>query len=127
MDMLPTIASLTGTKLDPETTIDGMDVSSTLTSDQSPRDEFVYYSARGLLEGIRIGDWKYLEKKQVNRKKPELSKTNRFLFNLKSDLGEQNNLVDQQTEKADAMKARMVEIDQEVTANARPVWRKSVD
>lgn len=125
IDLLPTIAKLTGTVLESTTKIDGLDVSETLNSDQSPRDEFVYYSSRGNLEGIRIGDWKYLEKTQGNPKKPETVKINRLLFNLSADLGETNNLFDQESERAASMKARMIEIDQEITENARSVWRKS--
>lgn len=131
IDLLPTIANLTGTQLESSTKIDGLDASSTLTSDQSLRKEFVYYSARGNLEGIRIGDWKYLEKTQGNpkgqgnSKKPKSAKTLRLLFNLATDLGESTNLIDQESERADSMKSRMVELDQEITRSARPVWRKA--
>lgn len=124
IDLLPTIAKLTGTELKSSTKIDGLDVSQTLQGDQSPRDEFVYYSAQGRLEGIRMGDWKYLQKSQGNRKNPGSLKTIRFLFDLSSDLGEKTNLIEQESERAQRMKERMVAIDQEITMNARPVWRK---
>ena len=48
MDLLPTIAALTETQL-PNRKIDGFDISSTLSSDQSPRDELIFYSNNGCL------------------------------------------------------------------------------
>lgn len=128
IDLMPTIAALTGTPLDDlsgdaKTRIDGMNVSTALTSDQSPRHEFVYYSAQGDLEGIRIGDWKYLEIGHKNHQNPDTSPATYFLFNLSKDLGEKTNLYDQRQKKAAELKERMNEIDREVTTNARPVWR----
>ncbi|WP_231603016.1 sulfatase family protein [Neorhodopirellula pilleata] len=119
IDLLPTIASVTGHPLPENDRIDGMDVSATFASDSSPREEFVFYSAQGILEGIRIGDWKYLEKKQG-----KTSKINHFLFNLAQDLGEQDNRYEQEPTVAAKLKSRMEAIDQEITQNARPVWRR---
>ncbi len=122
MDLLPTIAAITKTKL-PEQKIDGFDITSALMTDESPRNELVYYSSRGVLNGIRVGDWKYLEITKTNQKK-KTSKTETFLFNLADDIGEQNNLLESNPEKAEKLKARMKEFDAEITANARKVWRK---
>ena len=126
IDLLPTIAALTGTPLPVDTKIDGYDISGTFRSDHSPRTEFVYYSAQGNLEGIRSGDWKYLEKRPRNRKPRNQTPTEPqvFLFNLAEDIGEQNNQVEKQPGTVAKLKARMNEIDKEITANARPVWRK---
>jgi arylsulfatase A-like enzyme len=128
IDLLPTIAAICGRPLPADLKIDGFDISPTFRSNDSPRDEFVYYSARGNLEGIRIGDWKYLEKQpRRNRRqqgKKALEKPQTFLFHLGDDIGEQNNLVEQKPDVVARLKARMVELDQEITANARPVWRK---
>lgn len=122
MDLLPTIAALTNSTL-PETRIDGFDISSTLTTDTTPRNELVFYSARGDLEGIRLGDWKFLEITKTNRKN-KTSQTETYLFNLADDIGEQNNLLKSNPQKVAELKARMKAVDQEVTANSRPVWRK---
>ena len=46
------------------------------------------------------------------------------MFNLAEDIGEQNNQVEKQPGTVAKLKARMNEIDKEITANARPVWRK---
>ncbi len=125
MDLLPTIAALSGKPLPGANRIDGFDLAPTFVSDDSPRDELVYYSAQGNLEGIRVGDWKYLA--QTPRKGPKQKKqpkTQYFLFNLADDLSEQTNLYEQKPEVAAKLKARMDEVDAEITANARSVWRK---
>jgi len=115
IDLLPSLAKLADSKL-PENgnRIDGLDVSSTLTRDAtSPRDEFIYYSGPGGLDGIRQGDWKLL-----------LRKPQPLLFNLKEDISEKNDLAGANPDKVAALKARMEELDAEITANARPVWKK---
>ncbi len=115
IDLLPSLATLADSKL-PENgnRIDGLDVSSTIKGDApSPRDEFIYYAAQGGLDGIRQGDWKLL-----------LRKPQPLLFNLKEDISEKNNLAGENPDKVEALSARMKELDAEITANARPVWRK---
>jgi arylsulfatase A len=122
MDLLPTIAAITKSEL-PERKIDGHDITPTLTSDKTPRNEMVFYSSRGGLEGIRQGDWKYLSVTTRNRKK-KTSSTEAFLFNLADDIGEQKNLLDSNPEKVESLMARMKVLDDEITENQRPVWRK---
>lgn len=115
IDLLPSLATLADSKL-PENgnSIDGLDVSSTLTGDgSSPRNEFIYYAAHGGLDGIRQGEWKLLVRK------PEP-----LLFNLREDISEKNDLASANPEKVAALKARMEELDAEITANTRPVWKK---
>lgn len=132
MDLLPTIAALTATPLPTEAKIDGHDISGTFDSDDSPRDELVYYSSQGFLQGIRVGDWKYLEKKPRRKRrdldKPSSAQPAAFLFNLAQDIGEQEDRMEAEPEIAARLKARMEAVDMEITANARSVWRKeSID
>jgi arylsulfatase A len=70
IDVLPTIAAITGTPLPNDKKIDGMDVSGLWkgTVDQSPRNEFVHYTSVGKLEGLRQGDWKILVKQPRPRR-----------------------------------------------------------
>ena len=128
MDLLPTIAAITNSRL-PERKIDGQDISSTFTSDKTSRDELVFYSANGKLEGIRKGDFKYLEvtarpNKKQRKDKNFKPKTTRYLFNLAQDVGEQNNLFQQHPDQVEKLIARMKEVDQDIENSARPVWRK---
>ena len=128
IDVLPTIAALTETKLPADRKIDGMDVSGLWngTDEQSPRNEFLYYTSQGKIEGIRRGDWKLLvkngraQKGQGNNRKsaePEV-----FLFNLIEDLGEQNNLVAEHPEKVDELRDAMEKMDQRIGEEARLPW-----
>ena len=123
MDLLPTIATIVGVPIPEKNKIDGVDISQTLTSDSTPRNELIFYSSNGELEGIRIGDWKYLEITKKNRKQ-KTSKTKTFLFDLADNIGETKNLLESHSEKAAQLKARMLELDKEITDNSRPVWRK---
>jgi arylsulfatase A len=121
IDVLPTIAALTGSAL-PEAKIDGVDASGLWkgTTVKSPRTEFLHYTSRGDLEGIRRGNWKLLVKKQRRSKAQEY-----LLFDLSKDLGEQNNLAEAQPEVVEELHARMTELDAEITSNARAPWTKN--
>ncbi len=59
LDLLPTIAQITGSKL-PTTKIDGVNILSLLLNqpDANPRDELVYYYRTNSLEGVRKDRWK---------------------------------------------------------------------
>lgn len=124
IDLLPTIATLSGHPLKPAKKIDGLDISKTLTDEKtSPRKEFLHYTSRGQLEGIRQGDWKLLVKtpnKRAKNKQPQKPKL--LLFNLSKDVGEKENLAAKHPEKATSLLARMKELDAEITAHARPVF-----
>ena len=126
IDVLPTIAAITGSPLPNEKKIDGMDVSGLWmgTIDQSPRNEFVYYTSVGNLEGLRQGDWKILVKQPKPRRNQagDISPPEIMLFNLKNDLAEQHNLADQHPEIVTKLRKRMEALDQEITDNARVPW-----
>ena len=131
IDVLPTIAAITGQPLPKGKRIDGMDVSGLWmgTTEESPRDEFVHYTSQGKLEGIRQGNWKLLVKKPRNRQnKKQASSTPKppqvFLFDLSKDIGEQNNLAEEHPEIVNQLRKRMEELDAEITANARAPWVK---
>ncbi len=59
LDILPTIAAITGTQL-PEHKIDGVNILSLFKGDvdANPRDHFYYYYRRNSLEGVRKDHWK---------------------------------------------------------------------
>lgn len=126
IDLLPTIAAITGTKLPADRSIDGVDISALLTADaKSPRDEFLYYTNRGHIEGIRQGDWKLLVKyMERNGKRDETAKPEVMLFNLADDVGESRNRAAEKPELVATMSKRMLELDAAIEAAARPVWKK---
>ncbi len=128
LDLLPTIARLSGSKLPKNNRIDGVDISGLFTGDLllSPRKEFIHYTSRGDLEGIRQGPWKLLIKKprQQRNNKPtnQLKPPQILLFNLKEDIGETTNLADKHPEIVDRLSARMSVLDDEISENARSPW-----
>ncbi|MBT8037786.1 MAG: sulfatase [Verrucomicrobiae bacterium] len=128
LDLLPTITSLSGSKLPAKIRVDGCDLTGVIAGEApSPRKELLYYSARGELEGLRQGDWKILVQKMRVRKGRKVKKggnTKILLFNLAEDVSETTNLADKNSEKVKVLQTRMKELDNEITANARPVWRK---
>ena len=69
IDLLPTIAAITGTPLPADRPIDGLDITGLLTGEaETVRNEFLYYSRNGRIEGIREGDWKLLVRAPEGKK-----------------------------------------------------------
>tara|TARA_B100001057_G_scaffold280192_1_gene280623 strand:- start:1873 stop:2826 length:954 start_codon:yes stop_codon:yes gene_type:complete len=130
IDLLPTIAALTGASLPKDQKIDGLDASSLLTKKvKSPRNEFLYYTSRGDIQGLRQGKWKLLIK---TKKKPRNAGKNWkapdpeiLLFDLISDMGEKKNLAEENPKKIKDLTKRMNELDTEIAKNARSPWHKS--
>ncbi len=111
IDLLPTIAKLSGIELKSRGAIDGVDISAVIHGrDESPRNEFLFYSSRGAIEGVRVGDWKLRVTKRGGTE----------LYNLIDDMGEKTNRAADMPEKVEQLKARMKELDAEVTENVRP-------
>lgn len=132
IDLLPTIAALTDSQLPRDRKIDGINLSHLLTGEtgDSSREEFVYYTSRGQLEGLRQGKWKLLVKQPAKPLKQPAKGNNDskpaevLLFDLIADVGEQKNLAAEKPDVVESLKHRMQELDAEITANARPVWSK---
>jgi arylsulfatase len=102
IDILPTIASLTGTSLSANK-IDGVDLSPLIKGDltASPRKNFLYYHRKNSLEAVRIGNWKLVfehpSRSYVNQapgkdgfpgKSPENIVMPMALYDLRRDPGE---------------------------------------
>lgn len=119
VDLLPTLAKLTGSPL-PNRKIDGVDVSVLLTtpSAPSPRQEYWFYYGAGL-NAIRRGPWKlhfphpyvHVDEPGQNGQPGKLSqpRTGMALYNLDTDIGESTDvsaghpeIVRELTERAEA-------------------------
>ena len=126
LDVLPTIKPLTGKALPKARRIDGLDVSGLWTGRQatSPRNEFLYYTSQGQLEGLRQGDWKLLIKKPRQRRNQQTAAETVLLFNLSEDLGEKTNLAESNPEIVARLTQRMRELDAEIEQHARSPWMK---
>jgi arylsulfatase A-like enzyme len=115
IDLLPTIAKLVDVPLAADRKIDGMDISALLTTDaESPRTEFLHYTAQGAPGGIRKDDWKLLLPQGKNKQA--------LLFNLAGDLSESTNLAGKHPEKVAELTALLESRDAEITRNVRPPW-----
>jgi len=130
IDILPTIAAITEAPLPTGKKIDGLDVSALWMgkAKKSPRDEFLHYTSRGELQGIRQGNWKLLVKTpRARRNKNKSAPANSsqvFLFDLGKDLGEQNNVAGQHPDVVKDLRQRMQALDKEITTNAREPWTR---
>jgi arylsulfatase A len=130
IDVLPTLAALTGGTLPPDRQIDGLDMSAVWRGEveTSPRDEFLYYTAQGAIEGIRQGSWKLLVKQPRRARKTAAdaapSAPQVLLFDLATDLGEQTNRAAEHPDIVARLRERMTELDGEITAHARPQWSR---
>ena len=117
-DVLPTLTSLAGVKLDQRRKIDGVDASPLLlgTTNDSPRTTWHYFKGTQL-KAVRSGPWKLALSAQtlgmgIREKPADLSSPQMRLYNLQEDLGEVNDVAGQHpevvarlTELAAAMKA----------------------
>ncbi|TLX78128.1 arylsulfatase [Labilibacter sediminis] len=131
MDILPTMAMLTGTEL-PANKIDGKDISRIIKGKRkatSPHEIFLYIT-RTKLEAARMGDWKLgfpksygtITEPGKNGKKGK-AKSVRLqweLYNLKDDIGETNNLAKQYPELVEKIKKRAEEEMAQLEAEKRP-------
>ena len=109
MDLLPTIAALTGATLS-DRRIDGHDITPLLTGEDgatSPTDAFLYYTSRGELAGIRQGPWKLLLEPGE-------------LYHLDHDPSEQYNLANRNADRVTQLRELATQIDAEITEHARP-------
>ena len=114
IDLLPTFGQLADIPVAHE--IDGRDIGDLVKGKpgaKTPHEFFLYYLHDDTLSAIRMGDWKLIlsvpvisysqkvEAKQYSREtfEPEL-------YNLRDDIGEQNNLYKQHPEIAEKMLAR---------------------
>nr|MBR9812130.1 sulfatase [bacterium] len=95
MDLLPTVAAISGGKVSKTPLIDGKNIWPILSgkSKDHPREAFFYYQM-DQLQAIRSGDWKLfvaMDSKKRNWGNPEGKKA-LALYNLAKDIHEDNNL-----------------------------------
>jgi len=112
MDLLPTVGALVGAS-PPDRKLDGRDVSALLTDGASvalPERPFLYYTSHGELAGIRRGPWKLLLEPVG-------------LYHLEHDVPERRNVAEEYPVLVEELRGLASSLDEEITANARPVRR----
>jgi arylsulfatase A len=97
MDLLPTLATVTGGKLSERNAIDGKNIWPLLAGTpgaRSPHDAFYYYT-QDQLQAVRAGDWKLylpLEQRRARSGKVERVSDAARLYNVVDDPGEKQNV-----------------------------------
>jgi len=110
MDVLPTLAAVTGGSLPSSIVLDGHDMRELLVasgSAKSKTEQFLYYTSNGELHGIRRGPWK-LKFEPIE------------LFQIEHDVSEQWNVADQHQDLVAELRELAVRLDAEITEHARP-------
>ncbi|QBN17888.1 sulfatase family protein [Flavobacterium nackdongense] len=99
IDILPTLASITGAKL-PEMEIDGTSVLDLWKGDPSAKNPHEFYFMIYTGQSVRSGDWKYHKKQIFSVNKDTQTDKSPALYNLKDDIGETKNLLNEYPEIA---------------------------
>lgn len=122
LDILPTAFALVGVGLPDDRIIDGRDILGVLTgSDARDPHEAIYFYHYDLLEGIRMGHWKYIDK--MNRYtwpiamdaapvpdglgKKQMGNRWPLLYDLSIDPGESYNVINTRPDVAEKLRAAM--------------------
>ena len=98
MDLLPTFAAITGAVLPTVQPLDGKDILGLVTNQpgaKTPHQYFFYNQS-----AVRRGDWKYHARENFKVKETTREHKGPTLYNLKDDIGESNNVIDQYPEIA---------------------------
>ena len=102
LDLLPTIAHLTGATLPADLTLDGRNITRLLTEETgatTPHEYFFYGTV-----AVRSGDWKYHQHKFFQIKETAHADKASSLYNLRDDIGETKNLINEHPEIAGRLK-----------------------
>jgi arylsulfatase A-like enzyme len=130
MDLLPTLAALSGASLPTDRIIDGRDLSQLISVPQdtrSPHGSFFYFYGNTLW-GVRSGRWKLLfEREKRAEDPPEIygRRTGEILrmalFDLETDIGETTDLSDRHPEIVERLLADAGAFERELWASSRDV------
>jgi len=102
IDLFPTLVNIAGAKL-PDRELDGKDITDLLRAKENAKTphEFFFYVYDG--QGVRSGDWKYHKKRRYTTTMKIKMDETPALYNLKEDIGESNNVLDQYPEIAERL------------------------
>ena len=139
-DLLPTFAHLAGTQAPTDRVIDGKDISPLLAARESggrpgaasPHEAFFFLRSKSL-QAVRSGDWKlHLPHTYSSLEVPgsggepgryEQKKIGKALFNLKNDIGEQQDVAAEHPDIVARLEKLARDFDEELKANTRPPGR----
>ena len=132
MDILPTLIAITDARV-PENKIDGQNVLSSLQGKKTNelQKRIFYYFGGSKIKAVRKGEWKYVVGHKggiviergidgINGKTKEVYHEE-ALYNLISDISEQDNLITQFPERAASLKKAGETFELKIKAEARPI------
>ncbi|MGB6221970.1 sulfatase-like hydrolase/transferase [Haloferula sp.] len=109
IDFLASFASLLGLELSKDQAPDSRNTLSSFLGENEEGLPYMIQEARTF--ALRTGDWKYISNTPLRRKQNGKNPSKKpELYNLESDPGEQNNLIDQNPEKAASMAKKLDEL-----------------
>lgn len=121
MDLMPTLAAITGARLPTDRRIDGRNIADFLRKPSTGLDDepIFYYATNGVVEAVRLGKWKlHIAKSRGFARDQTFSPS---LFNLEEDISEVQNLAEEHPEVVNKLQALIQEFDEQLTREARPV------
>ncbi len=107
VDLYPTLLRLAGGRLDQPKPIDGVDQWSTISEGKPSARKEVLLNVEDFRGGIRVGDWKLIRFATLPARTE--------LYNLRADPSEEDNQVERDPERAQAMLKRLTEYAWEMT------------
>ena len=132
MDILPTLIAITGAQL-PENKIDGQNILSSLQGEKVNKlqQRIFYYFGESKIKAVRKGAWKYVAGHKggiviepgidgINGKTKEVYHEE-ALYNLTTDISEQDNLIVQFPERAARLKKAGETFELKIKAESRPI------
>jgi arylsulfatase A-like enzyme len=123
LDILPTALAAAGVAAKPEWKLDGVNLLPYLTGEKTSAPHETLYWRFGQQIALRMGDWKIV-KAPMNEEEAKVrggkgTTDGAHLYNLKQDIGEQNNLAAKNPEKLKELSAMWNKINSEM---AEPAW-----
>lgn len=95
LDLFPTLAKISNSKIPTGIKIDGIDISEFLLDPDAKtlaERPFYFYARNGELEAIRLGEWKLHLKKSIGWNEKSEGEFQAALYNLNLDIGEKDNV-----------------------------------
>jgi len=123
LDILPTALAAAGVAAKPEWKLDGVNLLPYLTGEKTSAPHETLYWRFGQQIALRMGDWKIV-KAPMNEEEAKVrggkgTTDGAHLYNLKQDIGEQNNLAAKNPKKLKELSAMWNKINSEM---AEPAW-----
>lgn len=101
IDLFPTFAKITSSKIKSKRILDGKDISSLLMSQESKSPRELYFIGH---QGVIDGDWKYIQSTRDYHTGTKKGSSSELLFNINKDREEKENLAAQYPEKVSKYK-----------------------